>query len=204
MRAAFAAQEVHAETGLGAEVAFVHYGDCTCTVFVWPSGEFPTAIFRGLAINSIAQYHVSVDAGQTNIGLLTDRAPDRLSKLRAGISPASPQFFPSQDDLQSCEGRQSIVRDLLFAVAVVLLLCVFLWAEAATVRADSRDPSEAILEEAGGGFVREHASTLGSGFFGEVADDGDAPTRDQSTGPRAGPCADARTCAFSVFDRNVH
>jgi hypothetical protein len=157
---------------------------------------------RGLAINSIAQYHSSVDAGQTSIGLLTDRASDRLSKLRAGNSPASPQFFPSQDDLQSCEERQSTMRDLLFAVAVVLLLCVFLWAEAAAVQPEPRDPSEVILEEAGGGPVREHAETLDYGFFGGLAGDGNLSTPDESTGASAGPCVEARICTFSVFDRN--
>ena len=94
------------------------------------------------------------------------------------------------------------MRDLLFAVAVVLLLCVFLWAEAAAVRPDPGDPSEAILEEAGGGPVREHAGALGSGFFGGVAGDGNASTLDESTGASAGPCGEARTCRFSVFDRN--
>jgi hypothetical protein len=91
------------------------------------------------------------------------------------------------------------MRDLLFTVAVVLLLCVFLWAEAAAVRNDPRDPSEAILEDAGGGPVREHAGTLGSGLVGALAGDADASTLEQSTG--TGPCADPRTCTFSVFDR---
>ena len=94
------------------------------------------------------------------------------------------------------------MRDLRFALAIVLLLCVFLWAEAAAVRTDPPDPSDVILEEAGGGVVREHVSTLGSGLFGGVAGDGNASTLDESMGASAGPCAEVRTCRFSVFDRN--
>ena len=92
------------------------------------------------------------------------------------------------------------MRDLLLVVALVAgLLVELLWPQLTSVKADTRDPYELILDASGAGPVHEFDNSPMSNFFRVRHATSDGLAEGSSLNALAGSAAHARTAAFSVF-----
>ncbi len=110
-------------------------------------------------------------------------------------------LFAMHGDARAGVGGLRAMRDLL--LVAVLLACVLvelLWPQVTSVRADTRDSDELMLEALDGGSIHGTSGPSLGDFFGIRPTAGDALEDGSSLNALAGLATYARSHAFSGFD----